>query len=120
MKRESNLCVFCGGKIPTSRSLNSNTCCDAHSYELKKNNQLEYARNQAAQRELLRSDEIMHELRSLYNRDCHLSTEHLIKRNFNWVVNKGEITIAGYKAKVLIRYAYCLLNDQTIYIWKLL
>ena len=116
---EPNICAECGEDIPWHRKKNSTYCSDECYYEHKKSAEALRQKKKRQERELLRNDEILHELFLVYQSNYYITAKFLLDRNFNWNVHAGDVIINSIAAKKLIRYAYTLYNNQTVQLWKL-
>ena len=119
MKQRFCKYIPCGQPIPDSRNMNSDYCHQGCQKAYKAIAAAEDYKKKGEELELLRNDSIVHAIYEKYQSDNYIPAQHVIEKEFNWSIHSGEVIIHGIIAKKLIRYAYTLFQNQTIFIWKL-
>lgn len=112
-------CVKCGGLLPAFKNGNTKYCRD-ECYKENKSIETGLANKKKAQQViLLKNDDIIDKLFTVYQSNYYITAKQLIDSGFNWDIHSDEIMINGIVAKKLIRYAYTLFTNQTVQLWKL-
>ena len=116
---ETRLCRFCEDIIPITRRRDSLYCSDDCYYLQKKSREVANNKVRREKIELVKNDEILHQLYALYQSNFYISATELISRDFKWHIYSGSCQVSGIDAQKMIRYSYTLFINQSIIIWKL-
>lgn len=118
-KIKLRFCEYCQKVMSDHRNMNSKYCSTACYDANKADVAAESYKKRAQELVVIKNDEIIHQLYSLYEDKLYVNAEELSKLGFNWAIYTQDILVNNTKSKALLRYGYTLFDNQMVRLCKL-
>lgn len=115
-------CKYCNEPINMDNHGNTCYCPDKDCYKMAKSlrSLKAYHDTKDAIKAFVISDNILAAFYKSYGEDIYIPGILLDQAGMSWLISKSEITINDLPVKVLGNYGYCLFQNETVKIWKIL